>query len=141
MDCARRMARVSRAKTCRGYIRWRDCLSTPLNNNHASSISRLQKLNEDCISMASTQVPCSRYGSLSELCIYFLKVVEEALEQLHTQSWTQVSSCRSNTMHAELRDPSIDSPQTNLTACHGPGSSSTVNIVLDLKDLSLGSGR
>ena len=72
---------------------------------------------------------------LRKLPINLLIMIKKALEQLNPQSRIQIPNRRANTMHAQLRQSSIYTPDSHCTTQHWAHRASTSTIIPDLKYL------
>lgn len=75
---------------------------------------------------------------LSKLPIHTLEILQKALESKHTESRIQTPSRRTNTMHTQLGDPTINRADSRSSTQHGPHSATTTTIIANLEDLKFG---
>lgn len=89
------------------------------------------------IKLSSSSAISSHTPPSLEFLIHTLKILQETLESKHTQPGIQTTRRRPNAMHAQLRDPAVNCPNTRCRAQHGSHGTSTPAIIPNLEDLQL----
>ena len=75
------------------------------------------------------------FQTLLEFPVYLLEPLKEALERKYTQSGILTARCRSDRVHAQLRDTAVDRPDARCCTKHRSYSTSAAAVVADLEDL------